>query len=693
MFRVSPLSSRELAKFNLFFYLTLSHYNSNWKDVCEGNARAINNNPKGEFRKYALELIYLCRKYRQLALQEISNIVNPRNNTKYTIPSAEGIIIEISDPRSSKAWRTEFKGDVTDFVVACPSLDRILFARTRANICTDNLFSRCLLKNFHVYPMISRIAIDGKDVELINEKSALRELKNFYRNPKDADLASNSLKIIDEQASFDDFVIDPQNGNLSQFYVCSVKAKEVKENFENIVQYIVVCEDWEGNICEFFVSKSDFKKCFGSTDDVYYNFSKMKFFVRMLILQEFRSAEKYVLRMEKIETKEEFMNDSFNAHVKFRIRSNEQQIKYNPSKLEDTIRKHDNFYVYEPSNIFSKRFQNLHFGFNEMYSGKIDIYNIYLSVEDLVSQREINEFSVDIFNDVKLKINKLTCENLTRFLFKLSCGSKNELYEAFDFISFNSPYECNILREVESKDRRKTLIIECRIARKNILSLNREKLQIMENKAREFKKTMTLQLETATMSVKPDLDEIEKLEKKISDLESDLENEFNIKKDPYWKINYETQIGAYMSMGNEKAIKKLNRFKSDQTIVHKKLLEIFKNRKKISDTEEKSKNELKEFYKLNEKIELLKSMDYYDCIKYKPFILIEDDEETHSIASSLIESEYVKANYDVICKYATYWTIRAVDGKFEKKIFYKILLKSKFYTITPNKYRYEKVDS
>lgn len=256
------------------------------------------------------------------------------------------IILESLNPSSFVPTNEE---ETQYVVVACPEIEKVFHFKAKS-FTGDYLLRKATIKDFFYHPSLPRIKIYSKNFNTQDENAKLSELSFIYTLPSDASIQLNSFKIIENVLVWDELVPDPaygvQVGNLSKYFISSIKLKQLKRNIENLHQLILICEDWEGKEYNFYITTRLYREVLKEfpEEKVY----QEPIFLRILVFQDYGENFRHILIAELI-MEDEYKADSFLAFVRFRKIVEKDKIPFIPKKLPSQIQEKENKYFYFPA--------------------------------------------------------------------------------------------------------------------------------------------------------------------------------------------------------------------------------------------------------------------------------------------------------------------------------------------------------
>ncbi len=244
------LSPDYLAQYCLSYYQTICAYTSHWVEVSYGAKTHILNEDSSQGRKHALNFIRSDNKIRQV-LRELGldNVrINFRNmgtvkKVKTITNSERGIAVSI-ESRNSRLWDSK---NAFDWIIALPDEQRLITVSSSSikgienqvqedspsflltnDINTNGM--QVMITNLKVPPYVSRgrINTEGGIKPIANQNSHIWGLEFMYKTPNYADKISSSLKIKNNEITFDHLVMlshPTEHGKiiLGQYYLCPIK--------------------------------------------------------------------------------------------------------------------------------------------------------------------------------------------------------------------------------------------------------------------------------------------------------------------------------------------------------------------------------------------------------------------------------------------------------------------------------------
>jgi hypothetical protein len=320
-------------------------------------------------------------------------------------------------------------------VVGCPEIEKTFHFKVDS-INEKDFLTKGIIKDFDFHSSLPRIKIYSKDIEKIQEKAKLDELKFIYTLPDDAQIQTSSLKIHKAKAMWDELVADPsygvQIGNLGLYFISPIKIKEIKTNSENLHQIILLVEDWKKKEFEFSITSELYKNLFGEFPKI--GIVDEDFFIRSLTFQGYEEDFRHILYAEKISEKQ-FSKDSIFSFVRFRKRVSKELLNKTQFEDVDGITEYNNEIYYLPKGYSPHIFDSKNVLKNKDWDsiGNLRKYNEFKLIcnfhQDWLSIYENNENILDMYNSLRViepptyGIHKSLLKNL---LFKFTFYARNK---------------------------------------------------------------------------------------------------------------------------------------------------------------------------------------------------------------------------------------------------------------------------
>lgn len=317
----------------------------------------LKDNKPRQFEGVPLYFKKIIKSFNEKGLVLFENSL-PNKDERLETSEMDGIILE-SIPNF--IGEDEEENHLT--VIACPDVDRIFYFKCKQS-SGDLSLKKAKINNFSCYPTLPRIKIQSKNVHIFEDSGRLSDLKFLYALLVDADIESNSFKSVSGKINFNNLIPDPsmgvQMGSLAKYYISSFKIVGFKRFHENIHQIILIVKDWKNETFEVYITTELFRTFFNAIPtEEFFNEPR---FVRALIIQGFCQKFKHILKLEK-SSKEELLDDSLFAHIRFRKNVKKVDLQLLPGQLPSHIYEQERYYTY----------------FNESIS--LEAYNDYLELK------------------------------------------------------------------------------------------------------------------------------------------------------------------------------------------------------------------------------------------------------------------------------------------------------------------------
>ena len=298
-----------------------------------------------DYKGISSYLSSLIKYFREHNLSILNESLPEKEDIKKCDEVMNCIILESLNPSSFVPSNEE---ETQYVVVACPEIEKVFHFKAQT-FTGDYLLRKATIKDFFYHPSLPRIKIYSKNFNTQDENAKLSELSFLYTLPSDAAIQLNSFKIIENKLVWDELVTDPaygvQVGNLSKYFISSIKLRKLKRNIENLHQLILICEDWEGREYTFHITTRLYREIFKEfpEEKIY----KEQIFLRILVFQDYGENFRHILIAERI-MEDEYKEDSFLAFVRFRKIVEKNKIPFIPKTLPSQIQEKENKYFYFP---------------------------------------------------------------------------------------------------------------------------------------------------------------------------------------------------------------------------------------------------------------------------------------------------------------------------------------------------------